>query len=128
MRIHCMRRPRVEQTHDMVAQRMVGPSQQRTTLADGARPSKSVASSHQGCAGSARDRKGCRGREREMGDGKKRQQRLARRLPPSHCKHCNSNTSSNSYGALAANLATEVAEKATIKLWSPTIASTNGIF
>ena len=58
------RAPRVEQTHDMVAQRMVGPSQQWTTPADGARPSESMASSHQSRAGSARDRKGRRGRER----------------------------------------------------------------
>ena len=64
-----------------------------------------------------------------MGDGKKRKQRLARRLPLSHCKHFNSNTSSSSsYGAIAVNLATEVAEKATIKLWSPTTASTSGVF
>ena len=44
------------------------------------------------------------GGEREMGDGKKRKQHIAHRLPLSHCKHCNSNTSgssSSSDGALA---------------------------
>ena len=87
----------------MVAKRLVGPYGQRPTLADGARPSKSVASSHESRAGNARDRKGRRGRKRGMGDGKQRKQRkrLARLFPLSHCKHCNhrnncSNSSSNS--------------------------------
>ena len=63
---------------------MVGPSQQRTTPADGARPSKSVASSHQGRAGSARNRKGRRRRKGETGARENRQNRkqhLAHRLP-----------------------------------------------
>ena len=64
---------------------MMGPSQQRTTLADGARPSKSVASSHQSRAGSARDGKGRRGRKGEMGETgrveRKRKQHVAHRIP-----------------------------------------------
>ena len=53
------------------------------TPTDGARPSKSVASSHESRAGNARDRKGRRGRKGGMGDGKQRKQRkrLARRIP-----------------------------------------------
>ena len=75
----------------MVERRLVGPYGQRPTPTDGARPSKSVASSHESRAGNARDRKGRRGRKGGMGDGKKRKQRkrLARRIPLSHCKHCN---------------------------------------
>ena len=92
---------------------MVDPHGKRTTLEDGARPSKSVASSHKSRAGNALDKKGLGGRKGEMGDGKQRKQRLARRLQLSHCKHCNSNTSSSSSdGALAVNLATKFAEKA----------------
>ena len=78
--------PRVEQTHDMVAQRMVGPCGQRPTLTD-ARPSKSVASSHESRAGSARHGKGRRGRKGETGareNRENRKQHLARRLPLSH--------------------------------------------
>ena len=85
------REPRVEQTHDVVAQRMVGPSQQRTTPADGKRPSKSVASSHQGRAGSARHGKGCGGRKGETGAREDRKQHSTPRDPPSHRKHCNCN-------------------------------------
>ena len=75
---------------------MVGPSQRRTTPADGARPPKSVASSHQGRAGSARDRKGRRERKGETGARENRQNRkqhLARRLPLSHSSHYNSSSS-----------------------------------
>ena len=46
---------------------MVGPYGQRPTPADGARPSKSVASSHEGSAKSTRDRTGRRGRKGDMG-------------------------------------------------------------
>ena len=60
---------------------MVGPGQQRTTLADGAGPSKSVASSHESRAGSARDGKGLRGRKGEMGAREDRKQHLARHFP-----------------------------------------------
>ena len=67
------------------------PHGQRTTLADGARPSKSVASSHKSRAGSARDKKGLRERKGEMGDGKQRKQ----------CKYTCSRSSSSSDGAPA---------------------------
>ena len=90
----------VEKTHDMVERRLVGPYGQRPTLTDGARPSKSVASSHESHAGSARDRTDRRGRKGEMGardNGEKRKQHLARCLPLSNhnsttfthvCEHC----------------------------------------
>ena len=45
--------------------RRVGPCGQRTTPADGARPSTSVASSHEGSARSARDPNRSQGEERE---------------------------------------------------------------
>ena len=64
---------------------MVDPHRQRTTLEDGARPSKSVASSHKSRAGSARNKKCLRGRKGEMGDGKQRKQRkqhVAHRIAP----------------------------------------------
>ena len=51
---------------------MVDPHRQRTTLEDGARPSKSVASSQKSRAGSARNKKGLRGRKGEMGDEKQK--------------------------------------------------------
>ena len=66
----------------MVAQRMVGPSQQRTTPADGARPLKSVASSHQGRAGSARDGKSRGERKKGVGEGRYRKKRKQ------HVAHC----------------------------------------
>ena len=90
----------IEKTHDMVERRLVGPYGQRPTLTDGARPSKSVASSHESHAGSARDRTDRRGRKGEMGardNGEKRKQHLARCLPLSNhnsttfthvCEHC----------------------------------------
>ena len=98
----------------MVTKRIVDQHGQRTTLEDGARPSKSVASSHKSRGGNARDKKGLGGRKGEMGDGKQRKQRLARRLPLwPHAKHRNSNSSSSSRdGAPAVNLATKFAEKA----------------
>ena len=89
------REPRVEQTHDVVAQRMVGPSQQRTTPADGKRPSKSVASSHQGRAGSARHGKGRRGKKGETGARKDRKQHLAHRFPLQPNNRSSSNCSNN---------------------------------
>ena len=55
----------------------MGPYGQRPTLTDGARPSKSVASSHESRAGNARDRKSRGERKGEMGvrdNGKKRKQ------------------------------------------------------
>ena len=58
------------------------------------------------------------GRKREMGDGKQRKQRLARRPSLSCCKHCNSKTSSSnssSDGAPAVIHQTEFAEKATVE-------------
>ena len=102
--------PRVEQTHDMVAQRMVGPSQQRTTPADGARPSKSVASSHQGRAGSARDGKGPRERKGEMGAREDRKQHLARHFPlqpnsRSSCSNCSNSSPAMTQDAFSAEQA-----------------------
>ena len=47
----------------------MGPSQQRTSPSDGERPSKSVASSHQGRAGSARDGESRRERKKGVGEG-----------------------------------------------------------
>ena len=92
---------------------MVDPHGERTTLEDGARPSTSVASSHKSRAGNTRDKKSLGRRKGEMGDEKQRKQRLTRRLPLSHCKHRNSNSSSSSRdGALAVNLVTKFAEKA----------------
>ena len=44
----------VEPTHDVVAKVLVFPNRQRTTPPDGARPSTSVACSHQSSAGNAR--------------------------------------------------------------------------
>ena len=83
----------------MVAKRLVDPHGQRTTLEDGARPSKSVASSHKSRARRARDKKGLRERKGEMGDGKQRKQckHLESCLLLSQCKY----TSSSSDGALA---------------------------
>ena len=46
----------VSNRHDMVAKRLVGPYGQRPTPTDGARPSKSVASSHESRAGHVRHR------------------------------------------------------------------------
>ena len=68
-------------------------------------------------AGNARDKKGLWGRGK-MGDGKQRKRRLARRLPlSSHCKHCNSSTSSSIRdGAPAVIHQTEFAEKAMAEL------------
>ena len=50
---------------------------QRPTPTDGARPSKSVASSHESRAGSARDRMGRRGRKGETGAREKRREEKA---------------------------------------------------
>ena len=64
---------------------MVGPSQQWTSLADGERPSKGMASSHKSRAGSARDGKSSRERKRgmgETGDRKKRKHHVAHRAAP----------------------------------------------
>ena len=74
----------------------MGPYGQRPTPTDGARPSKSVASSHECRAGNARDKKGRRGRKGIIGDEKKRKQRkrLTRCIPLSHCN--SSSSSSNS--------------------------------
>ena len=52
----------------------MGPYGQWPTPADGARPSESVASRHESRAGSARDRKGRRGRNGEQDNGEKRKQ------------------------------------------------------
>ena len=103
----------------MVAKRLVGPYGQRPTLADGARPSKSVASSHKGSARSARDRTGRRGRKGEMGardNGEKRKQHTARCLPlpkqrkrNSHCNRCNNSCSSNDRGSKRRNASTVAA-------------------
>ena len=101
----------------MVAKLLVDPYGQRTTSADGARPSKSVASSDKSRVGSARDK--LRERQGEMGaweDGRKRKQRkhLARCLPLSQCKHTRS-SSGSSDSALAVNLTTKFAEKAMVE-------------
>ena len=55
----------------MVAKRLVGPYGQRPTPADGARPSKSVASSHESRAGNARDRRVAGGEREEWETGSK---------------------------------------------------------
>ena len=87
---------------------MVGPYGQRPTLADGARPSKSVACSHEGSARSARDRTGRRGRKGEMGardngeNGEKRKQHTARCLSFSDHSN-NSNDTSNSNNSSSSN-------------------------
>ena len=80
----------------MVERRLVGPYGQRPTLTDGASPSKSVASSHESRAGSARDRTGRRERKGERGardNGEKRKQYTTRCLPLPKRKH---NTRNNS--------------------------------
>ena len=79
----------------MVERPLVGPYGQWPTPADGARPSKSVASSHESRAGNAGDRTGRRERTGEMGardHGEKRKQYTARRLP-----FPNSNNSNNTH-------------------------------
>ena len=86
----------------MVERRLVGPKGQRPTLTDGARPSKSVASSHESRAGNARDRKSRGERKGEMGardNGKKRKQHLTRCLPLSHHNNPGSSGSSSSSAA-----------------------------
>ena len=101
-------------THDMVEGRLVGPYGQRPTLTDGARPSKSVASSHESRAGNARDRKSRRGRKGEMGAREhveKRKQDTARCLPLPNSNNTGSSGSSNS--ALAV---TEEANTGVLKL------------
>ena len=62
---------------------LVGPYGRRPTLTDGARSSKSVTSSHENRAGSARDRTDRRERKGEMGardNGERRKQHLTRCL------------------------------------------------
>ena len=87
---------------------------QRTALADGARPSTSVASSHESRAGSARDRTGRRERQGEMGarvNGEKRKQHAARRIPlpnRKHRKHNNCGRSSSSNGSCSRSDAASV--------------------
>ena len=84
----------------MVERRLVGPYNQRLTLTDGARPSKSVTSSHESCAGSARVRTDRKGRKGEIGtrdNGEKRKQHLTRCLPLSnHNSKYNTHSSSGS--------------------------------
>ena len=92
----------------------MGPYGQRPTSADGARPSKSVASSHESRAGNARDRKGRRERKGEMGGrehGEKRKQHTARCLPLPNSNNPGSSGSSNSAPAV-----TEEANTAVLKL------------
>ena len=92
----------------MVEERLVDPCGRRTTHADGARPSTSVASSHEGRTGNARDRTDRRERKGEMGardNGEKRKQHLARCLSLSnHSNNSNdtfstNNSSSNGSGS-----------------------------
>ena len=95
----------------MVERRLVGPYGQRPTLTDGARPSKSVASSHESRAGNARDRKSRGGRKGEMGardNGKKRKQHLTRCLPLSHHNSPGSSGGSNSAPAVTEEVNTGV--------------------
>ena len=101
-------------THDMVERRLVGPYGQRPTLTDGARPSKSVASSHESRAGNARDRQSRRGRKGEMGareHGERRKQDTARCLPLPNSNNPGSSGSSNSAPAV-----TEEANTGVLKL------------
>ena len=121
----------VEQTHDMVAKRLVGPYGQRPTPADGARPSKSVASSHESSARSARNRTGRRGRKGEMGardNGEKRKQHTARCLPfpkqrkcDSHCNKCHHSSSSNcsSTGSSTSTRTTPMIRSRSTSSWNP---------
>ena len=80
--------------------RLVGPYGQRPTLTDGARPSKSVARSHESRAENARDRKGRRERKGEVGardNGEKRKQHPTRCLPLSnHYSKYNTHNNSSS--------------------------------
>ena len=78
---------------------MVGPSQQRTTPADGTRPSKSVASSHQSRAGSARDGERSQGKKEESGRrGRQREKKATLYTSystfPLQPNSCSSNSSS----------------------------------
>ena len=98
---------------------LVGPYGQRPTLTDGARPSKSVASSHESGAGSARDRMGRRGRKGETGareNGEQRKQPFARCLPLTHCNHRSSRSSNCSDSALAVTLETKFIAKPVVEL------------
>ena len=92
----------------------MGPYGQRIALADGARPSTSVASNHESRAGSARDRTGRRERNGEMGarvNGEKRKQHAARRIPlpnRKHRKHNHCGRSSSSNGSCSRSDAASV--------------------
>ena len=81
-------------------------SQQRTTLADGARPSASVACSHESRAGSARDRadrrKGPREKWEQGRKGEKRKQHSAPRDPLAHNHNPNDTNSGSSNAATVA--------------------------
>ena len=76
----------------MVAECLVGPSQQWASLADGERSSKSEASSHKSRAGGARDGKGRRERKRGMGE---RENRNKRKEHVAHCAALATNSSSS---------------------------------
>ena len=81
--------------------RMVGPYGQRTTPTDGARPSKSVASSHESRAGNARDRTGSQGEKGREWEHEKRGEEETQHVlhVVFHFPDCNNNVTATATSA-----------------------------